>query len=270
MEKDVNAMIHGRDEINLLDLWKIIYSEKYLVLVVTLICLAVAGIYIIFSKPIYESSVVLKIGQVGQVGQVEDVPELIERLKLDYHMNDSNISFPKLSKVRHLSGKSFVEIRALGQSPEEAQKYIRDIAAKLIKDHESLYHQAVVMKKNKLKALQGQLKQTHVLNKKNGMKPDMQDSQIAALVFLLDSKLNEQLIDLTERAHNLSVSLLLNNTFPTVIKLDATFPQSPIKPRKGFIIMLSILLGLMLGMLIAFGRNAMRQNNLGRGTGINE
>lgn len=255
MEGSVSSEIRVRDELKLSDLWCTVYKGKLLILAVTIAFVFSAGLYILLAKDVYESSVFLNIGQVGNANLdslIKPNNVLLYRMRMKAKENGSHIS-----AVRDTGGESLVEIRSVGESPEEARDRAQSVALLFKNEHDAVYQETVKKRKAALQRwtevrneLLSRLEQ--IENKKNRVKDD--DLSEMILLFM-KFQYSDSLATAHDFVDKLTVALGEERTFPTTIAEDASLPSSPIGQNRLNIMLMSVICGVLLGMLLAVVRN---------------
>ncbi len=149
------------DELELRDLIRIIFKNKYLIIGITLGCLVVAGAISFILQPVFESSLILEIGQIylsPQPGILEaryiEDPEAVAKILigpgvLDEVRRELNLAV-RLRKLRNrIEVMSYaegnkeplpvLEIFSQGKSPRETVEILNTLAGIIIKRHLAKY-----------------------------------------------------------------------------------------------------------------------------------
>lgn len=151
------------DEVSLIDLWNLLMRRKWLVIVVTLACLAAAAVYAFTAKKVFGSEVDVALASTVPI-ESPDVnlyvtsPEVItKRLKAKQHIVDNAllawVSDADLAKERG-ERPDVLSIQVRGDSPEHARQF----AAKLGKDLVASQNAAVDARVQQLTAYRDGLK----------------------------------------------------------------------------------------------------------------
>lgn len=251
------------DEISLRELWGIIAKRKWLVFLSTLICLAAAIVYLWLTPAVYESNAMIQVGKVA--GQpVDNSAQLASRLMNQYTPVNTVLAVKQLPKLHAVTQDktdgATLTLEAYGKSPQEAQQYLKKIIQKLLITDQQRYQLLVDMRQTQLKRLQAQY---NVMRKSldhtigNIGKEPTHVNQ--ALLFLAQSQNNAALTRLDEAIAKEKNALAVNNTSPTIQTLSPRYDPIPVAPKKGVILVLAVLGGLILGVLLALLQNAFRR-----------
>jgi|GEM_PF-4815786 len=245
------------DEINLLDLWRVLVREKFLIAATALVCLGVGAIYAFTARPVYESRAVIHIGQINRIAspeemtenQIEDPDTLTQRLSLKW---GNTVRVNPLGK-RLQENKSFIEIMAAGTTPQSAFDLAGKVVAQVISEHRQLFDAT-------LKVWQEQLAQMkRALGSMEDTRKSLGNESPTVDLLLGRSNLDYQMTLLAEKKGVLELKLQPGRSYPTRLIRKPVMPQRATSPRKGRILILSLVLGLFLGMLAAFGHDFFRQ-----------
>ncbi len=260
------------DEISLIDLWRVIVKRKKMIIGSLLLALLLVGAWLAITKPVYESRAVIGIGQVGQVGQVGqagqagqagqvETPQLlVQRLKEEYRVKDESEGeqkFPLVKDVKTMekSLPNGVEIIAQAYSAQEAQKFLVDVAAKVIKQHQKLFDLARTEQQRQLDSLQNEhdrIEQALALIEHRVSSLVGSEASLAGLLTLQKDLLLQRLPQIEQQQTVVRLAMSELQSRPTVLLRQPTLPINPVKPKPGLYLALATVLGLMLGIFGAF------------------
>ena len=247
------------DEISLRELWERVLRGKWIILVVTILFLALAGVYLGLTTTVYESKAMVQIGRVA--GQpIEDGPQLAIQLKNAYTPLNTEVAarqLPKLYAVTPDQGNpTILTLIGRAKSPAQAQTYLQGILSKLVATERENYDQAVKTRQSQLAQLQSQYQS---IAKTGVQNTDMKGAAAAtqALALLEQSQRMSAVSVLLEQIAKAQNVLSLINTRPTEITLQPTYDPKAVQPKKLVILILALFGGLILGIFVVLLRNAL-------------
>lgn len=243
------------DEIKLIDLWRILVLQKRVIFIVTIIVTCCAFFYLLLVKPIYESKVVVQVGQVGQVGLLEDVNVLKQRLVAER---------PNLvsAEVEKDGATSIIIITLQGSTSAEAEQGLRGIVERLLHAHETSYNFLIAQIQQRQEALVkdvNDLKKQRVEVSKIKNKMSVSNPALAVLLVSEIRSLGKEVGEKEEAAFNLQMAGGRQQARRTKVVGEFFTSASPVKPKRQRVLALGVVLGSMLGILGAFGVNAVGQ-----------
>lgn len=250
----------SEDEISLRDLWEIIAKRKWLVFLSTVVCLGLAAAYVSLATTIYESRAMVQIGKVA--GQpVDNGLQLASRLMNQYtpvNTEQAKKQMPKLYAVTpDKADGSILALEAQGRSPQEAQQYLQGVIQRLLAEDQQRYQQIVGARQAQLAQLQAQYQRIRAtLDTKSGKG---RGGSTPALLVLERFRRTDALTSVQASIAGMENALTPNNTSPTVQTLSPRYDPIPIAPKRGLILVLAGLGGLMLGVFLALLLNAFRK-----------
>ena len=283
MEKEVPQREHfEQDEFSLRDLWRILISQRRWLLGLPFVCVLLATIGVIIAKPKWEATAVIQIGQVGQsgVGQgsqlIEPPLRAIERMKMKSFEDDVLTAlkipvevddpvaklFRSTLSLKALGATDLIQVKVRAASRDQAQTWANAVVDRLREVHERLAQPAI----DRLRKQQSELKKQMqiieeerknlltIVSKRNETSGDSRFSANLLLSNLLLQK-NAELRDFEMRRLAADEQLTSVRTYPTSLIDRIYVPEKPASPKKLLIVMLSAVLGLILGIIVAFMRN---------------
>jgi uncharacterized protein involved in exopolysaccharide biosynthesis len=143
------------DEINLVDLWRVLAKRKALVMVMPVLSLLLAAVYLLITPAVFESRAVI------QVGQVEVPAVLVQRLKEQYRVDDKEAA-TEMPRVTNISvdkkgASNIITILAQDSGAEGAQKHLTQVVQALLAEHTKLYSQTMDTQRQRLHSLDKQI-----------------------------------------------------------------------------------------------------------------
>ncbi|WP_414041090.1 Wzz/FepE/Etk N-terminal domain-containing protein [Acidithiobacillus sp. M4-SHS-6] len=248
------------DEISLRDLWEIIAKRKWLVILSMVVCLGLAAAYVSLATTVYESKAMVQIGKVaGQPlnNSLQLASALMNRYTL-VNTEQANKQLPKLYAVTpDKADGSILTLEAQGRSPQEAQQYLQGVIQRLLAEDHQRYQQLVGVRQAQLKRLQTQYQ--HMRSAADIKIGKGQADSTSALLLLEQFRRTEALTHIQSAIANMENALAPNNTSPTAQTLSPRYDPIPIAPKRGLILVLAGLGGLMLGVFLALLQNAFRK-----------
>ncbi|HUX65241.1 Wzz/FepE/Etk N-terminal domain-containing protein [Sulfuricella sp.] len=269
------------DEISLLEIWQVLVRQKKWVIGIPVLALIAAAAVSALIPPVWEATLVGQIGQIGQVGQqlIEPVARVVERIKQKPFQGEVLVSMgiPKDEenskgklyrdsiKVQILPNTDLIEIKVRGYSREEAKRNAEATIGRLSKLHEELAQPTIQRLTQQMERLKQQinesreeresLKNTQPNKSKTDSGGRFMESIIQANILV---QRDGELRNLEQLKLSYEEQLSPLRTYPTA-RIDSTYvSEKPVAPKKGLIVVLSGVLGLMAGIFAAFVLNAIQ------------
>lgn len=194
---------------------------------------------------LYFSESVILIGKTPS-GPVENPVVLEERLKREYRVGDTSsgpISPPYIWKV--VAEKGTIHVVTFGRTAKEAQEYLEQVIAKLMKEHEEVYLKEKTIAERRLDQLQAEISSvsTELGVGLSELKRDTLTTGGDAAERLQQWNLINFLSSLRRERHDLEVGLSPLRSQATTILLPPTLTIEPARPRRFLILSLSIIIG---------------------------
>ena len=283
MEKEVPQREHfEQDEFSLRDLWRILISQRRWLLGLPFVCVLLAAVGVFIAKPKWEAAAVIQIGQVGQsgVGQgsqlIEPPLRAIERMKMKSFEDDVLTAlkipvevddpvaklFRSTLSLKALGATDLIQVKVQAVSRDQAQTWANAVVDRLREVHERLAQPTI----DRLRKQQSELKKqmqiieeerTNLLKIVSKSSETSGDSRFSANLLLSNLLLqkNAELRDFEMRRLAADEQLTSVRTYPTSLIDRIYVPEKPASPKKLLIVMLSAVLGLILGVVVALLRN---------------
>lgn len=252
------------DEIDLVELWLVLWRRKWIVASVFILTLAIAGVYLSMTKPLYESKVRLIIGQVQGVGNIEQSSRISATLseQLEASLNREAM----LISAEPVGRSNLFEITIQGENPSATYETAENFAMQIINDHSDQFNRISNPIRKKLSFVQEQIFAIQSLLQKFKILNTHEEESLDTLALLEKSRLLTELSSLEQQQMELQIQLDPVNTYPTTVLAPAKYPENPVKPKTSLIMALSTVLGLMIGVFVAFGlefiQNARKRMNI--------
>ena len=144
------------EEIDLRELFKIIWDRKVFIIVFTLVVTMIAGLYTYLKIPIFEVKSHVELGYINKE-KIEDIDSLEQKLKVIFSVEDMKFekdSFEKgiVTSIKQVKAvKNFLEIKTEALSNEaataknkEVLKFIQELSSEKIKEHEILFENTIL------------------------------------------------------------------------------------------------------------------------------
>jgi capsular polysaccharide biosynthesis protein len=271
-----------QDYIGILDLWSILASQKRWPIGAVLICVGSAAVWLMLSKPTWEATAVIQIGQIGQltIGPgpqlIEASTRTIERMKLKSFEDDVLTTlgvslnpedqiaqlFRGSLSLRALGTTELIQVRVRGFSSKQAATWAQNIADKIKAIHGGLTRPIVERLDKQLIELNKQM-QTITEERSNLAKivstsaernGDSKFSENLLLSNLLIAK-NAEYRDFEMRRLAINEQLTAIRAYPTTLVDRVYVPEKPASPKKLLTLLLAAAVGLILGAAVAFLRS---------------
>jgi uncharacterized protein involved in exopolysaccharide biosynthesis len=248
-----------RDEaVSLADLWRVLVERRWLI-AATFSVFVVAGLGYAFVKaPVYEASARIRVGQVAGTGLIEPVEVLSSRLTAKYgEIVATGVKRPRpflerAAPPRGVTG--VIDLVAEGDTPADAVALLERIYVDIKTLHDDVHRRGVALLEDAVRsiderraALQKQLDESAPLMERLGQR----DVAQASLVMLERSRIAALITELDAEKPTLAQKLLLPQTAPTELVEPIAAPAWPSAPRKMLIGALSVVLGLIAGVMLA-------------------
>ncbi|MBS0545210.1 MAG: hypothetical protein JSR40_15920 [Proteobacteria bacterium] len=249
------------DEISLLELWQILCRRKLWIVVSFLVCVAAGAAYAFLKSPVYEASVKLRIGQAGpgSAGLFEVAEELSARLVARYGEDVADgvkRERPFLKRATPQKGvTTTVDLVAEADTPQDAVTLLTRISDEVRKEHENIFERNVKSLSERLNNLDVQraaLQQQYADASALFDQLKLRDPVQAALIMQERGRLTTSIIGLDAEKPALVQRLSPPQTLPTELLGEINTPRKPAAPKKGLVLALAAVLGLMAGVMLAF------------------
>lgn len=289
-EKNAPQQYYKDDEIDLFDLFKILWKNKLMIIILPVLMTTAAAAYGFYSPKIYEVSAIFEPGRKGG-GDLLKSPRNIKTNIVEgvYYKdlkekNDIEIDeFPDIN-VNVYEGSNSIKLLVESSEPEFAVKVLSKLIAIIqnsLQEDLKQETQGIVREIDKekvtIEVLTKKIEQTQkqiaqVQSRIKGLEANigevstiLQNEAKDFLFYLneiqmsqdflneLEEKLTEHEIKKTESTFQQEyLNNILNNLKPIYVLISPTISNEPVKPRISLIIALSFVVGLMLSIMIAF------------------
>ncbi len=258
------------EEIDLREYINVLIKRKGIIILIFLIAIITAVIISYFAlSPIYQSSTVFSVAQVdGQT--VINIPEALEIMKsnvvLDEVINriggleETAKQLSSQMTTESLGGTNFIKVTVEADTPEKAKSLVENIAKVFIEQHQSEYEEKVKLIESRVNILEEHIaefekniQEIEKTKKKIAASEELSEAerQFQTSLLLSSSVTERELYNtLTDQANSLKVSLKNCEDFKIINY--AQLPAVPIKPNKKLNILIAGVLGLFVGVFVAF------------------
>lgn len=265
-----SELMQADDQISLLDLWeKLRNGWRSVVGGVALGALS-AGLAIVLISPKYETTSVLQVGMTAGK-EVEAVTTTVERFKsLTFVLEatkQAGVVAGDCVTGQLVKGTSLIELKTIGDTPESSSRLNDIVVRMLVERHDALgaplkrkLESDIAVAKGKLKAVERELAHFPRVT-------PLKDGQFSSVSLLVSLKVQKQqeLFALQQELISLELMMVPPAT-QTTHTIEAPFVAlKPVSPKKGLLIALGLIGGLLLGVMAAFVRDAWVQTRLTRG-----
>ena len=226
----------NEEEVDLRDYLKVMGKRKWTIIITLLVCLAVAAIFTFSQRPVYQVESTFVIGST-LIGPSMSPEATVSLCKSDYLLSKVKeiLNLPKGEeiKIKAVSIGSTVTISLDSSSPEKAIRVINTITEQIAKEQNILYEEKIRSLKNEAEGVKKEIE----------LVQSRKEELFSRLLYL------NQLQNRFDGIQGQIVSFK-----KTRIIFPATIPDRPIKPRPAFNLAISIILGLFLGIFLAFSQ----------------
>lgn len=259
------------EKIDLRDYINVLLKRKNIIILIFLIAIIAAVIvnyFAISPSPIYQSSIVFGVAQIDDRAVI-NIAESLKIMKSSLLLNevinrmDLEISAGQLKSqidVKNIKGTNFIEVSVVNNSPEKAKKLAENITEVFIKQNQRKYQEKVKLVEDRLKTLEEQIAEfeKNIEEIKKAIKKIATSKELSEgerqfqISLLLSSSVTERKLYniLTGQVNSLKASLKSFEDFKIIDNTQMLV--SPIKPNKKLNILIAGVLGLFVGIFVAF------------------
>ena len=268
------------DEIDLMDYVKVILKRKWLILAIFLSAAIVAEVFSFLMPKVYKIDTVLEVGQAAGV-PIEDPGQVVEKIKGDVYgifvrekLGIPEEKYPKI-KTENLKDTRLISLAIESAEPQQAKNILEEINNLILAEQQEkikvkkglLENNIEVAKKDieRIKAKIGFLEEerknleakVEALQK---ILPYQQDPGTQFALFDTKEKLEQKKQEIENRYLEInslenqinSLQGQIEDIRPTQVIKSPTVSASPIKPRPLLNIVIAAVLGLFIGVFLAF------------------
>ena len=257
------------EEIDLREYINVLLKRKGIIIIIFLIAIITAALVSYFAiSPVYQSSTIFSVAQIdgrAVINTTESLEIMRSNILLDEVINrmDLEISAGQLKsqiEVKNLKGTNFIEVSVVDNSPEKAKNLAENITEVFIKQNQGKYREKVKLVEDRLKTLEEQIAEfeKNIEEIKKTIKEIATSKELSEgerqfqTSLLLSSSVTERELynTLTDQASSFKTSLKSCEDFKIIN--NAQMLVSPIKPNKKLNILIAGVLGLFIGIFVAF------------------
>ena len=260
------------DRVDLREYLKLLISSKKIIITITLICTLIAVSFTYTKQPMFESSVTFEIGIYKEPIYVSSGAKVIGFYKepiyesggakvIGFYNNtptndinvikdEINFHFTQDVKMQSL-GPKFFTIKLTSSSIKSAENSLNEIIDYVINSSKKIINQEIQKDKFNLAALNNQISSIEIELTRISNLENISNNDSIKAVFV--SELNLQLNQLEFQKEVLTNKLNSSDLYEHT-KLYKEIKTRQLNERKGFTISLGFIAGLLLSMLIVFGR----------------
>ena len=257
------------EEIDLREYINVLLKRKGVVILIFLIAVITAALVSYFAlSPVYQASTVFSVAKIDGRAVV-NITEALEIMKSNVVLDevidrmDLEETAKQLSSrvtTENLKGTNFIKISVLADSPETAKNLVETITKVFVEQNQDEYQEKVKLVEDRLKIIEEQIAEFE----KNIQEIEKSKRKIATTEelsegerqfqtsLLLSSSVTERSLynNLTNQANSLKESLKSCEDFKIINY--AQLPAEPTKPNKKLNILIAGVLGLFVGVFVAF------------------
>jgi len=268
------------DEIDLMDYVKVILKRKWLILVIFFGAAIAAGVFSFLMPKVYKIDTALEIGQVAGV-PIEDPGQVVEKIKGDVYgifvrekLGIPEEKYPKI-KTENPKDTRLISLAIESAEPQQAKNILEEINNLILAEQQEkikvkkglLENNIEVAKKDieRIKAKIGFLEEERKnleakIEALQKILPYQQDPGTQFALFDTKEKLEQKKQEIENRYLEInslenqinSLQGQIEDIRPTQVIKSPTVSASPIKPRPLLNIVIAAVLGLFIGVFLAF------------------
>jgi len=259
------------EEIDLREYINVLLKRKGVIILIFLIAVIAAALVSYFvMPPVYQSSLIFSIAQIDNKPTV-NITESLEIIKSDIILDDvikkmelkKEISTKELKtsiNTESIKGTNLIRVSVMADSPERAKNIVEKVVEIFIEQNQDIYQGKIKLIEDRLKILKKQVAEFEVniqeieeTKKKIANSKELSEAERQFQIsLLLSSSVGERNLynSLTNQFNSLQANL--ENCKDFKIINYAQLPAAPIKPNKKLNILIAGVLGLFIGIFVAF------------------
>lgn len=255
--RESNSKIRPSGEINAYDLWRIIVRRKKIIIVALVFCSFVALIYCFVAPKIYQINADMRIYKPGSITTVtyfrtaKELAALLNRINGESYKEIFGNNSGWITKVRADALKGTTDrLKVIIEGKN--REALKSTLQQLINHIEDMYAKEGVSAKI-LSELKEKSKLAEVADEKNDLQIKKIEKLTTAQIILFGFNpidVNQRSMELKIERYNLESEI---KNFKLIQLLEEPFiSRYPIKPKRGQIIASGCILGILLGVFVAF------------------
>lgn len=259
MHRDRPPVEVRHEEVSFIDLWHVLLRRKKWIIAMLVASIAGGAVYLVFAPKLYEARVKVRVGQVAGAGSFEAPEILASRLLAKYGEDVADgvkrpRPFLKQASVPRYVPAS-VELVAQADSPDDAAAFLERVFAEVQHTHDETFRENFRLMSERIRSLEAQrdsLKQQfqEASDLIDRLRP--RDPVQASLVMLERGRISATLNGLEAEKPELAQRLTPPKTQPTALLGEIIAPQRAAAPRRSLVLTISLALGLVAGVALAF------------------
>jgi len=266
-----NTQFMQENTIDIRGIFTIVKKKKKLIWSITGIFTLIAIVYIVMAKPVYEVKSMIEIGQIDGK-PLDDINDIKQKLSYQYKINTKGIErkFPRVASIYiPKNSKGIFSLSIQGYSNDEAIKYIQTVISNIENTYQDKIKAYVSSQKELINNIQKDILNTtttlQTLTKELSnysqrmLTLQEKDPTLSSIYAMQIAQSQTQLIDLQNliselknKEQELKLSLTPVKMKPTKVVGEIEVLENPIKPKKGLIIIVAFITGLMLSVFLVF------------------
>ncbi len=284
---------YQEDEIDLKELFGVLWAKKTLIISITAAITIMAGIYAFNRTPIYEATVLVEIGSYKHSNRitnvlVDSVPKLVKRLNLLFidllkNEKDRKATITSISTVKGTS--NFINIKSESTSNKLASNEINKIVTYMQSKHRAELENIIGNRKSKITSIDRQIntiknKQRELLSSNNNNLKNKQRELLSSnnnnlmpnghealvkslqLISMINGELGiHSITELIKEKTELGLLLNKQNYKNSEVVGHIITNDYPIKDRKKLIVTVAFIAGFILSIFLVFIMNAFRKED---------
>ena len=254
---------YADDEISLVELYLILCRRKIWIFGAVVACTLAGGLYAFIAPNEYRTTASLHLGTMP-LTSVEAAPGPLEEsyVTVERAQAMNALQFVDGARVeasvpsgRNAGPQDILTIRATGDSPEAVVELANTVAEELVNAHATLMDERLVTLTARAETLTerqaaAEMSREELTQSINTLRES--NPVVAALLLQERGQVDRRIADLETERFTLESKLVPPHTRATKLLTHASVPSSPAQPNRSLIMALSVVLGLMGGLFLAF------------------
>ena len=259
------------DKIDLRELWQVLAKRKKTIIITTLIMTVSALAYVLLVKPVYEVKSVLELAQINKIN-IHNTHEIKQKFEFIFEvgLKGKKIDLPIITSISiPKKTESMLVVTAQGYDNESASNKLEEMisAVKALQNTESTNY--VNLQKKRITLLQNDINITEqsILNiiskisiyESRLFDIEKKDAALAGIYAIELGKMQAEVNTLRKNKSALSTeknellfTISSTNITRTKIVGKIEILEKPVKPKKGLIVVVAFITGLMLSIFLTF------------------
>jgi len=270
---------YQEDEIDLKELFKILWLKKNFILGITATITILAGIYAFNKTPIYQVNALVEIGNYklhnnnnnnNNKALLDSANELVKKLNILYidilkNTKDRDAVITSISTLNKTN--AFIEIKSEATSNKFASTEILKVFSYIEKNHKNKLDNILNDRRSRVKSIDRQIntiknKQIELLSKDVNLDADKALLNSLQLISMINGELGIQSVSkLIKEKTNLLLLLNSHNYNNSEIVGQVITNDYPTKPKKRLIVAVAFIAGFILSIFLVFIMNAFRRED---------